>query len=474
MTWVLVGLCALGVALRLTALGTHSLWYDEGATLFVARAADPFATLARDRHPPLSFLAFRIWTDLFGEDDVVLRLLPALLSCLSLTLFARLARRWLATGPALLAVALQATAPLLVWIAHEVRMYAFVELGVLVAWTGLDATLRGRPGRGFALAWLGTTIAFGSHYYGGLVGVGLLGAALVARHRRTLDIRSAALVVAAPAMALVVWLPWLLAFVPRQLATPWGFQARTTPRELAELPIRFLLADVDVLPEVLHPLGYVLGAALLVGIGTFAVRLVMRRGDDAAPRIAALALGPILGALAIGVVGPLSFGPRYLLAAQPAIAMAIAAGLAALRPRPLRITLSAVGVAGCLCLTLLHASGNRREDFRTATAELIAEWRPGEPVLVVTGTPEGFSEATVRHYLRGRPEIEAALRPSIAARRLVHDLPPGTRVHVVYRTAAYAKPELDALRDALETVHRGPERFRIAYLCFRTPEWAPK
>ncbi len=473
MTWVLVGLCALGVALRLTALGTHSLWYDEGATLFVARAADPFATLARDRHPPLSFLAFRIWTDLFGEDDVVLRLLPALLSCLSLTLFARLARRWLATGPALLAVALQATAPLLVWIAHEVRMYTFVELGVLVAWTGLDATLRGRPGRGFALAWLGTTIAFGSHYYGGLVGVGLLGAALVARHRRTLDIRSAALVVAAPAMALVVWLPWLLAFVPRQLATPWGFPARTTPRELAApdpFPARRRRRPArGVAPARVRPRR---GAPRRHRDVRRAPRDAPRRRRGAAHRRARARPDP--GRARDRCRRTAVVGARYLLAAQPAIAMAIAAGLAALRPRPLRITLSAVGVAGCLCVTLLHASGNRREDFRTATAELIAEWRPGEPVLVVTGTPEGFSEATVRHYLRGRPEIEAALRPSIAARRLVHDLPPGTRVHVVYRTAAYAKPELDALRDALGTVHRGPDRFRIAYLCFRTPESAPK
>jgi hypothetical protein len=96
--WGWIAALALGFVLRLTALDVQSFWYDEGGTLFVARSADMLRELAHDRHPPLSFLAFRYWIELFGESDVALRLLPALISCASLALFARVARRWPRNG----------------------------------------------------------------------------------------------------------------------------------------------------------------------------------------------------------------------------------------------------------------------------------------------------------------------------------------------------------------------------------------
>ena len=78
--WSVAGVLALalGLWLRLTALEVQSLWFDEGGTLGVALAADPFELLRLDRHPPLSFLAFRAWVTVFGESDVAVRMLPAL------------------------------------------------------------------------------------------------------------------------------------------------------------------------------------------------------------------------------------------------------------------------------------------------------------------------------------------------------------------------------------------------------------
>ena len=57
--WVAGALLSLGILLRLTGLEVHSMWYDEGITLHVATSEDPVETLKTDRHPPVSFLAFR-------------------------------------------------------------------------------------------------------------------------------------------------------------------------------------------------------------------------------------------------------------------------------------------------------------------------------------------------------------------------------------------------------------------------------
>ncbi len=84
-----LGLALLaGFWLRLTARDVHSLWFDECGTLAVALADDPLATLRADRHPPLSFFAFRAWVALFGESDAAVRALPALVSCATIVLFA--------------------------------------------------------------------------------------------------------------------------------------------------------------------------------------------------------------------------------------------------------------------------------------------------------------------------------------------------------------------------------------------------
>ena len=168
---LVVLLVGAGVLWRLTGLGHQSLWYDEAATVHVATATDWLGALRGDRHPPVSFLAFRAWAAAFGHGDATLRLLPALCSCAALALFAGTARRLVASeNAARLAIALYAFSPFLIWHAQEVRMYPFVELGSVLALRGATALLDGvAHSRAAALATLcGTAIASGSHYLGAL------------------------------------------------------------------------------------------------------------------------------------------------------------------------------------------------------------------------------------------------------------------------------------------------------------------
>jgi uncharacterized membrane protein len=95
LSWLVIVILLLGVFLRLTGLTVHSLWIDEGETVDTARALHPIEAIEQTRHPPVSFLAFRFWIQVFGESDASLRWLPALLSCVSLLLFTRLVRLWL-------------------------------------------------------------------------------------------------------------------------------------------------------------------------------------------------------------------------------------------------------------------------------------------------------------------------------------------------------------------------------------------
>ncbi len=447
-----------GAALRLSGLEVHSLWYDEGTTLYVARAADLVETLSRDRHPPLSFLAFRGWTAVGGEGDAWLRLLPALVSCAALALFHAVARHLLAGASTVLAVALMALSPFQIWIGQEVRMYAFVELGTLLALLG---TL-GRGPRAWALCAGGAFLALGSHYLGGLA----VPVALALGAWRAWSGRSTARELRAQGLALALgagaWIPWLVLVLPRQLATDWGHQLRTSARDLLELPVRLILVELDVLDPAWTAIGYAGGAGILLAVaGAAFAALRDPRGGSAGALI--LFAVPILTALFAMLAVPPNFTPKYLVVASPGAALAVASGIANLRPRWIGWCSGAAVLLACATIALLLRQGNHREDFRGACADLAAVWRDGDQILVITGTPAGFSEPNVRHYLRDRPELERAVRPWEDYKR---DRKPEERLHVVYRSAKYAQAQLDAVASVRPLLAQSLERFAIRWLLF--------
>lgn len=447
--WILVG---LGCLLRLTGLTVHSLWYDECATLHVATAIDPIAVLHGDRHPPLSFLAFRVWIGWFGEDDLVLRLLPAIVSCATLSAFAMLVRRWSPPRAALAATALLACSPFAIWYGQEVRMYSFVELATVLAVLGVTSLAADRPRRGAVLVVAGTFLALGSHYLGGTVAaqVAALSATWpMSRRRRTLALVAAGL-------GVMPWLPWMWQVIPDQLAAPWGFQARLGAGELLTLPVRFVLVQLAHLPPVLV---YATAGLLAVGLARTLLGAVSDRGARAASILAAT---PILAALALAAVMPANFAPNYLIAAAPWIVLAAAHGLSAM-PKWLRPASALLPMAAMAQLLLLRQE-NLREDYRGACRDLLASLQPGDRIVTITGTPEAFSQAPLRHYLREVPDLDTRLVEPQEAIAMLEASPPTSRLHVVWRAADYALPLFDALRAAGEVRHSDPVRHRVQHL----------
>jgi mannosyltransferase len=127
----LLGITAAAAALRFLLLGHQGLWYDESLTAREVRLPLP-ALLWVVRHeevtPPLYFVAGRIWTHLFGASVLAIRSLSALAGTLVAPL-GYLAVRWLASRrAALIAAALIAVNPLLVWYSQEGRAYALLAL----------------------------------------------------------------------------------------------------------------------------------------------------------------------------------------------------------------------------------------------------------------------------------------------------------------------------------------------------------
>ena len=127
----------IGIGLRVVRFALpRPLWLDEALialNLLARHPASFFRALEGNQvSPPGFLLGERLVTALVGAGERTLRLLPLIAGIIALILFARLARRILDPGMALLATALAALSPLLIYYSAEVKSYGFDWLAAIV------------------------------------------------------------------------------------------------------------------------------------------------------------------------------------------------------------------------------------------------------------------------------------------------------------------------------------------------------
>jgi mannosyltransferase len=125
--WRILVLLALTVGaalLRFSSLGTQSYWYDEAITVELVRK--PFhAMLGALPHsestPPAYYVLAWIWSRMFGTGEAGLRSLSAAIGTATVPATYPAARAFVGRRPALIAAALVAVSPFLVWYSQEAR-----------------------------------------------------------------------------------------------------------------------------------------------------------------------------------------------------------------------------------------------------------------------------------------------------------------------------------------------------------------
>ncbi len=123
----------LALLTRLWQLDYHSFWFDESVSMTWARSTPDYAWestfhLVKDKHPPLYYLLLHFWRVLLqpfnlGDNDAALRMLGSFLGVLTVLGILLLARKLSRRPTALLAGALVALSPALVWYSQELRMF---------------------------------------------------------------------------------------------------------------------------------------------------------------------------------------------------------------------------------------------------------------------------------------------------------------------------------------------------------------
>src|SRR5579884_1051702 len=202
-------LCALAAALRCATIGSQSFDYDESFTVGILHGSlgHVFHLIpVTESTPPLYYVVAWLWTRVFGLGAAGVRSLSALLGVALVPVAYAVARRLGSRRAGLIAAALVAVSPFLVWYSEEARSYALLALLSALSFWAFLAALEAPSPRRLALWAVASSAAVLSHYFAGFL-VAPEAAWLLLAHRR----RATAAAVAAVAAVAAALIPLVLA-----------------------------------------------------------------------------------------------------------------------------------------------------------------------------------------------------------------------------------------------------------------------
>jgi len=446
--WAVIGLTALGAAIRFSTLGLQSYRHDEAVTAGRVLSAGLSRTMhevwAGESTPPLYYLLAWGWSHLFGVREAGLRSLSALFGTATIPVAYLIGRELIGRRAGVALAAIVAVNPMLVWYSQDARAYALL---VLLSSVALLFFLRARrSGAARDLAWWAvfSALALATHYFAffplAIEAVWLL---LTVRPLRRVLWAVGGIALAGAALSPIA-LHQAAGKNNNWIAT-FGMAGR-----LRETGIAFFVGEAGLLKHALLPM------ALFAA----AVALLLLRGGVREKRGAAVALavggGSILVALAFAAAGQDFVLDRNLLPALIPLALVGAAGIAAPRAGRLGIAVGAALVAYLLafCVYSDFRPALQREDWRSVASAIgpprgpraILVWEQGdEPLAFYIGAgetrvmpkewrraPRGVSEVDVVSGRPPPPGARSALPPSF---HLVQRAVLGRMALVRYRSA---------------------------------------
>ena len=212
--WILAFLIALGAAMRFASLGEQSFHHDEvitAARVIPGSFADMLKAVKHsESNPPLYYVLAWGWAKEFGTGEFGLRSLSALFGLATVPVAYAIGAELSNRRAGLIAAALVAVNPMLIWYSQEARSYALLVFFCAVSLLFFVRALDSRRTSDLALWAVASALAICSHYFAffaiGIEAVWLL-VALRSRRRAAL---AAIAAVGAVGLALV---PLILAQV---------------------------------------------------------------------------------------------------------------------------------------------------------------------------------------------------------------------------------------------------------------------
>ncbi|MDD1694933.1 MAG: glycosyltransferase family 39 protein [Methanoregula sp.] len=213
---ILLSLTLIGCILRFFNLGFNSLWLDEASTYSFAKLSIPEiwqATTAGEFNPPLFYWIEHIMLT-FGNNEVILRFVPALLGILTIPLVYCIGKEFVDRNVGIIAAAICTFSPFLLFYSQEARAYSMGLFFIAFAMVFFLKAIKTNHLSHWILFGLMSALAFWSHFYTlVIIGTLFLYALAVKIPEILKDIRAFKPLVIAGAVFAVICLPLILATI---------------------------------------------------------------------------------------------------------------------------------------------------------------------------------------------------------------------------------------------------------------------
>ena len=470
--WLMVAVLLLAFGLRVHSLEAQSFWNDEGNSARLSERSIPLIIegTASDIHPPFYYLLLNQWRKLVGDSEFGLRSLSLFAGLLTVPLTFVLGRKINAKAPrrggkgrsrlfGLMAAALLAINPAMIYYSQEARMYALLGLLSVLAtvfllrWFSVVSQQHSVISKS-SLGWGGAyvlcaAVGLYTHYFFPAVllshNIYIL-FKIIQAIRKPLAINRSQLTIYNSLLRLMI--SWIVAMLATLLLyAPWlpiflqqfGGAPISRPRmvDFVTAVFRWLTFGATIAADEVRVLGWLAAVLLLLG-------LVVGRSKLILPILAVIV--PLLMMLATGTTGPEFY--KFLVVAVPFWLIWLGTAVAATNQRGWQL----LAVVCLLVLPLGMAQSLQnmfsdpayaRADYRGMAGRIEAEAHPNAAVIL--NAPNQWETFTY-YFLdgdnvyplptgRSRPnpdDIAAALR-EIAAQ---HD-----RIYAIFWGEAQRDPE---------------------------------
>ncbi len=449
--WIVLTLVALNFALSLAALSLRIPWLDESFTVLriweswdvqlVGKLTRQWSVNTTDIQPPLYFALLKLWGEWVGTDVFLLRFISVASITATVSLSWAGARCLFDKTTGLFAALLASISPAYLWVAGEIRMYAFV-VAIAGAWFYLTALLLTSKQPFLILpAWLlVAALALASHYALVVVlpahGLAALAMLMPRRSHSWLERRASALIslgalVLVSLLALGLAIPllpvakYVASVLLRGSSAIGPLDAIAFVKEIGDA-ILFGLAATD-------PTGGALSVLLFVSAGSSLFLFV----NNLLKRVwlALCVAGPVIGLLSVSSFTTHRPSFRYVIAVVLPLHIVAARvlaqwlivrgqGYAALVRRALGL-LGVVAILGSPLwgLNIMFApTPTRQDDWGGLTDFLRREWQPGDATMLNLDSPESvLSQYLAETSLPLLVGLKWTGMPRDKARELLHN-----------------------------------------------------
>lgn len=343
--WPLAALLLFAALVRLPSLGLQSFWFDEAFTpvhvLHPSLVASMETMAHTENTPPLWYVSVWIWTRIFGTGVVAMRMVSALAGIALVAVVYEIARELAGRRVAIVAGAIAAANPLLVWYSQEARAYELYALSMALALLCFIRAERQPSARRMAAFALTGALALLTHYFA----VFLLVPMSLWLLRRRERWRTAVPAVGAIAVVGLALIPLVLSQGGKgtQWIGEWALRSR-----IEAIPQYYLTGYSGA------PLGH--GVELLVALPLIAGLIYgLRRGLARGERSTALGMLALAGCgvlipilLALG--GADYLAPRNLIGAMVPVTILLAAVIGAVSTGRLGVAIAALATLALLAI----------------------------------------------------------------------------------------------------------------------------